>query len=180
MEIFFVTSNDMKLNEARYVIPTIRKLEIKLNEIQSLDQHDIVANKIQQAKSEFGNRCILVDDTALYLEAFNYQLPGPFVSWFLKTIGTAGIFQIAEKFQQFGCIAKTVLGFWSPEAGLHFFEGESKGKLVFPKVNSSTSWDPVFCPEGTSKTFFEMSIDEKRQFSMREKALVDLAKFLRC
>ncbi|RYZ25059.1 MAG: non-canonical purine NTP pyrophosphatase, partial [Chitinophagaceae bacterium] len=38
--------------------------------------------------------------------------------------------------------------------------------------------DPVFVPDGTEKTFAEMSMEEKNQFSHRRKAVDKLVSFL--
>lgn len=60
-----------------------------------------------------------------------------------------------------------------------FFEGECKGKIsTTPKGSNGFGYDPVFIPEGAHKTFGEMNMDEKAQFSHRKKAVMKMTDFL--
>jgi len=60
-----------------------------------------------------------------------------------------------------------------------FFEGECKGKISsIPKGANGFGYDPVFIPEGAHKTFGEMNMDEKAQFSHRKKAIMKMTDFL--
>lgn len=60
-----------------------------------------------------------------------------------------------------------------------FFEGICEGKITDEKRgNSGFGYDPVFIPEGSDKTFAEMTRDEKAGFSHRAKATEKLVAFL--
>lgn len=60
-----------------------------------------------------------------------------------------------------------------------FFEGECKGKISsIPKGSNGFGYDPVFIPMGSQKTFGEMNMDEKAQFSHRKKAVMKMTDFL--
>lgn len=58
------------------------------------------------------------------------------------------------------------------------FIGEIKGRIVRPRGESGFGWDPVFQPDGYSKTFAEMGADEKNAISHRFKAFEKLRVFL--
>jgi len=59
------------------------------------------------------------------------------------------------------------------------FEGIAKGKIIeFRKGNQGFGYDPVFVPDGADRTFAEMSIEEKNQFSHRKKATEKLVAYL--
>jgi len=61
----------------------------------------------------------------------------------------------------------------------HFFEGICKGSiLVDQKGTQGFGYDPVFVPDGSNKTFAEMSMDEKNNYSHRRKATDKLVAFL--
>src|SRR5690606_33127598 len=61
----------------------------------------------------------------------------------------------------------------------HFFEGVCKGRIISEKRgNAGFGYDPVFVPDGSEKTFAEMSMEEKNQFSHRRKATDLLVTFL--
>ena len=65
---------------------------------------------------------------------------------------------------------------WKNET--YLFEGICEGKINFEKKgNSGFGYDPVFIPTGSTKTFAEMTINEKNIFSHRKKALVKLIDF---
>ncbi len=59
------------------------------------------------------------------------------------------------------------------------FEGICEGRIIEEKRgNQGFGYDPVFIPTGSAKTFAEMSMDEKNQFSHRKKATEKLVAFL--
>jgi XTP/dITP diphosphohydrolase len=60
------------------------------------------------------------------------------------------------------------------------FEGICKGKIIEERRGESGfGYDPVFIPEGSCKTFAEMTLAEKNQYSHRKKAIDSLANFLK-
>jgi XTP/dITP diphosphohydrolase len=60
-----------------------------------------------------------------------------------------------------------------------FFEGICEGEIIQQQSgNKGFGYDPVFIPLGSSKTFAEMSMDEKNVFSHRRKATDLLLQFL--
>jgi XTP/dITP diphosphohydrolase len=59
------------------------------------------------------------------------------------------------------------------------FEGICKGRIIREKRgNHGFGYDPVFVPDGADKTFGEMGLAEKDQFSHRAKATRKLVVFL--
>jgi XTP/dITP diphosphohydrolase len=61
----------------------------------------------------------------------------------------------------------------------YFFEGICKGSIIHKSRGSKGfGYDPVFVPEGSEKTFAEMTQEEKSGFSHRKKALAKLIAFL--
>lgn len=59
------------------------------------------------------------------------------------------------------------------------FEGVCKGAIIAAcRGNDGFGYDPVFVPEGANKTFAEMTLDEKNQYSHRKKAMEKLIAFL--
>lgn len=60
------------------------------------------------------------------------------------------------------------------------FEGICKGKIIeAPRGEEGFGYDPVFIPDGSHKTFAEMTMDEKNTFSHRKKATRKLIHFLK-
>lgn len=61
----------------------------------------------------------------------------------------------------------------------YFFEGICEGEIIKErKGNKGFGYDPIFVPKGSTKTFAEMSITEKNEFSHRKKATDRLVTFL--
>lgn len=105
-------------------------------------------------------------------------LPGPLIKWFLKTVGNEGLFNIADKLGNLNAEAKTIVGFAKSREEIYFFEGSIRGKIVNPRGDNGFGWDKIFEPEGSSKTFAEMNLEEKNAISMRRIALNKLKEFL--
>lgn len=61
----------------------------------------------------------------------------------------------------------------------YLFEGVCDGQIIKDqKGNEGFGYDPVFMPNGSSKTFAEMSMEEKNLYSHRRKATDQLIAFL--
>lgn len=59
------------------------------------------------------------------------------------------------------------------------FEGICEGKIISERKGSQGfGYDPVFVPAGSNKTFAEMTLGEKSQFSHRTRATEKLVTFL--
>ena len=62
----------------------------------------------------------------------------------------------------------------------YLFEGICEGKIIEDqKGNRGFGYDPVFIPNGSYKTFAEMTMEEKNVFSHRRKATDQLIEFLK-
>jgi len=176
MTLYFITGNKNKFKEVKAIIPNVKQIDIELPEIQEIDAKKIIKAKLLEAlnykKAEF-----IVEDTSLYLDCLN-GLPGPLIKWFMKTIGNNGLFNLVKKLGNPNAKAKTVIGYAKSPHEIYYFEGCIKGKIVSPKGKSGFGWDPIFQPEGFSKTFAELSQEEKNRISMRRIALNKLKKFM--
>ena len=62
----------------------------------------------------------------------------------------------------------------------NIFEGECRGTIITEKRGSNGfGYDPVFIPDGTARTFAEMSLQEKNIYSHRKKATEKLIVYLK-
>jgi len=174
--LYFITGNKNKFEEVAAILPEVEQLDIDLPEIQEIDPHEIIKAKLQEAFKHTSGEFI-VEDTSLYFDCLN-GLPGPLIKWFMKTIGNKGLSDIAEKLANGKAQAKTMIGYAKEKDDIHFFEGVVEGKIVQPQVASGFGWDPIFLPDGHTKTFAEMDKTEKNEISMRRMALDKLREFL--
>ncbi len=177
MSLFFITGNKNKFQEVNAFLPHIQQLDIDLPELQDSDPHKVVQAKLVEAlthkKGEF-----IVEDTSLYFECLN-GLPGPFIKWFIKAIGTEGLASLADKLANTNATAKTIIGYAKNSNEITFFEGAVHGTIVAPRGKGGFGWDPIFLPDGYKKTFGEMTAKEKGAISMRRIALEKLKKYFR-
>jgi XTP/dITP diphosphohydrolase len=61
----------------------------------------------------------------------------------------------------------------------YYFEGICKGKILNNmQGENGFGYDPIFIPDGASKSFANMTMAEKNQFSHRKKAVAQLFEFL--
>jgi XTP/dITP diphosphohydrolase len=65
------------------------------------------------------------------------------------------------------------------EGKQHIFEGIVNGQITHEKRGKNGfGYDPIFIPENETRTFAEMDLAEKNQFSHRARALVKMIEFL--
>ena len=73
----------------------------------------------------------------------------------------------------------TVLAFQKDDGAPLFFKGECEGRLTFPpRGDQNFGFDPVFIPQGETRTFAEMPKAEKSRISHRGKALKHFLEYL--
>ncbi len=171
----FVTGNAGKFAEAQWILPAIQQLDIDLEEIQSLSAEDIVRHKLEQA-AEHTTGNIVVEDTSLVFYALG-TLPGPFIKWFLQSLGSAGVANLVAETNP-AATAITTIGLRLESGEMHFFSASVGGTIVTPRGESGFGWDPIFVPEGATKTFAEMSDEEKNVYKVRPQAFRKLQSFL--
>lgn len=176
MSIYFVTGNKNKFKEAKRIISNLKQVDIDLPEIQEIDAREVVKFKLLEAlkyqKSEF-----VVEDTSLHLDCLG-GLPGPLIKWFLSSIGGRGVYELTKKMGNNRAEARTIVGYAKSLKDIYYFSGSIKGEIVFPRTKSSFGWDPIFKPDGFSKSFAAMSLEEKNDISMRKIAFSKLKDFL--
>lgn len=168
MTLAFITGNQGKLTELQAIIPDVTGLDVDLPEIQEIDAHKIIAAKLEEARKHHDG-ALIAEDTSLYLNAMN-GLPGPLIKWFLKTIGLDGLYRLSQSFGDTSAYAQTIIGFIDESGKVSFFDGRIDGMIVAPRGGSGFGWDTIFQPAGHTKTFGEMTSEEKNELSMRRLA----------
>jgi inosine triphosphate pyrophosphatase len=176
MEIYFITGNKNKFEEAKSVMPDLQQLDIDLPEIQEVDARAIIKEKLLEALKH-KQAGFIVEDTSLYCDCLS-GLPGPLIKWFLKTIGNDGLYKIVNGFGNPKAQAKTMIGYARADDDIHYFEGVVEGTIVAPRGETNFGWDPIFQPAGQERTFAEMSKEEKNTISMRRMAFEKLKEFI--
>jgi inosine triphosphate pyrophosphatase len=180
--ITFITGNKKKLEEVQAIIPYVHAKSMELPEIQSLDMREVVAYKIKHALAQC-NAPIIVEDTAVYMDCLKSQdgtpgLPGPFVKWFLETIGNRQLYEIACCFNNMRAYGKTVVGYAPDAYTILFFEGEVHGTIVEPTGEQGFGWDFVFKPDACGVTLGSLPLEERIKCNQRGIAVQKLKEYL--
>ncbi len=117
----------------------------------------IAAKLVEARKHQSG--AFLVEDTSLSLDGMG-GLPGPFAKWFVGSIGVDGVYALSRTFGA-RATARTIIGYIDENNEMLFFEG-SLGRLVMPpRSTDGFGWDAIFQPDNSSRTFAEMTPEEK-------------------
>lgn len=173
----FITGNEGKARELSQILGiSIERQKIDLDEIQSLDFLEIVEHKVKEAY-KIVNGPVLVEDSGLTFEALG-RLPGPLIKWFVKELPPEKICKLLDAFPDRSATAHCYYAYYDGEE-LIICDGKVSGKITkAPRGERGFGWDPIFEPEGSEKTFAEMSADEKNADSHRTRALHKLRQFL--
>ncbi len=146
-------------------------------EIQGDDVAAIAVYAAASAYSVLG-RPVLVEDAGLYVDALS-GFPGPYSSYVFKTIGVAGLLRLLEGIDERRAVFRSALAYAGPW-GVEVFTGEVEGSIADrPRGSLGFGFDPVFVPRGDTRTFAEMSLEEKSRYSHRARAARKLCEWLR-
>lgn len=173
----FITGNAGKAKYlSDYFHLPVDHVKLDLHEIQSLNLKKIVEDKAKRAY-EITKSPTLVEDVSLTFLALK-ALPGPLIKWFLETLGNEGLCRLLDNFDNRNAFAEVEFAICDG-AGVHTFSGSINGTISkSPRGEMGFGWDPIFIPKGYSKTWAEMTDDEKRATSMRKIALEKMSAFL--
>lgn len=186
----FVTGNPDKLAEARRIWTAgdagdrgliFEAVALELPEIQSLDLLEVLRAKGAEAFRRL-RRPLVVEETGLEIEAFN-GFPGPLVKWLLAALGPEGMARaaltVAEREGKSGAAVARCMTLYLDGDREIVGEGVERGTLVLPpRGGQGFGWDPVFLPEGESRTYGELPPTEKDRLGHRGQAWRDLKRQL--
>lgn len=176
--LVLVSSNPNKAIEAERILGTpLLRVSLPLPEIQATTVEEICRYKLEIARSKSYGRLIVEDVSLGFDELGNF--PGPYVRWLLEAAGGKGLAAMACALNNRAAKAQCCVGYWDGQRG-HLFLGQCAGEvLVQPRGDQQFGWDPWFQPRGSTKTFAEMSPEEKDRISHRGDAYRQLAAHLR-
>ena len=181
--VFFATGNIHKFHEARIILTgldiAVGMLRMKDTEIQS----DSLKEIAQASARDVYSRCglpVIVEDAGLFVDALK-GFPGPYAAYVYKTVGNKGLLKLLEGAENRKAWFKSAIAYCESEKAPVVFEGEAEGEItVAERVGSGKSgfgFDPVFKPDGSAKTFAEMTLEEKNCFSHRANAVRKFAEW---
>jgi len=188
MEIIFASNNDHKLREISSIIGSNIKLlslkDIDINEDIPEEEPHLEGNAL--AKARYVHRItgmnVFADDTGLEVDALG-GLPG------VKSARFAGesrdfsaniekLLHLLGSNKNRKAQFRTVIALiWDNKE--YLFEGIVEGKIISERRGAEGfGYDPVFIPDGKSRTFSEMPLGEKNTVWHRARLLEKLMTFL--
>jgi XTP/dITP diphosphohydrolase len=180
-EIFFATTNLGKFKEAELMASehgiTLKHLPLKKVEIQSDSLTEIAMHSLYNVMSSH-NLAVMVEDAGLFVEILK-GFPGPYSSYIYRTIGIEGILKLMKGISDRRAHFISTIAFASPRRKPEIFTGKVNGYII--KESRGTGgfgFDPIFQPQSESRTFADMSSEEKNKFSHRAKAFTKLVNWL--
>lgn len=189
-KLVFASNNPHKLEEIRGILSG----QVEVISLAELGCHDDIAetadslegNALIKARyiwEHYGCHCF-ADDTGLEVAALD-GAPGvrsarfagdtasseDNVSLLLERLGGVA----SPRRARFRTVIALIDGY-----GTHFFEGTVEGEILTERRGThGFGYDPVFRPEGSERSFAELSEAEKNALSHRGRAVARLATYLR-
>jgi inosine triphosphate pyrophosphatase len=169
-KIFLVTGNAGKLEEWRRQLPgdiELDSIDVDLPEIQSINPEEIVTDKAKRAYAATG-KPVAVEDVSAGLVKLG-GLPGPFVKFFIKTLGEDALSVLAGQENE-PAVVSCSIAYYDGHT-LLTVRGDVEGRVVASRGSNGFGFDRTFVPKGHDLTYAEMSGDEKDSVSHRSVAI---------
>ncbi len=187
MELIFATHNNNKVKEVAQILPSYLSMK-SLTDIGFFDEIEETGktfeeNALLKAKTIFEKtgKNIFADDSGLVIEALN-GAPGVYSARYAGTGKDED--NIAKALKELDGKTNRKAYFISIFCLIlngkeYFFEGRIDGTISTEILGENGfGYDPIFIPDGFSKSFAQMSAEEKNAISHRAKAVEKLNNFL--
>jgi XTP/dITP diphosphohydrolase len=155
-ELFFASSNEHKFEEVQRILSNlgvnIKLFKTTLEEIQSNSLNEIAKRKA--------------------IDAFTNSLngfPGPYSSYAYDTIGNKGIIQLLQNSEHRDAKFVAIIAYYNGIDEVKLFESSIPGKISKEIEKGGWGYDPIFIPDGESKTY--ANVLDKDKFSHRSASL---------
>lgn len=192
LTLWVATTNQGKLNEFRNILGRKAEihspLELKVYSFPKETGATFVDNariKARSLKALKPGEWVVADDSGLEVEGLG-GLPGVHSARYAgekasdaennaKLLKMVSIRTAGNRAAQFKCVFVA----FSPDGKEHVIEGTVKGTIgTVAKGTAGFGYDPVFIPEGQTKTYAELGAAVKNQGSHRAQAIRQLAALL--
>ena len=180
MNIFFVTHNKGKVREFRQIlsgVAEVEQLDDDYPELRSDDPEEIVKEAVEKLAEKYG-KPVVAEDSGIFIKALN-DFPGTCSAYTHKRIGLKGLLKLMEGVKDRSCEYRSAVGYCEPGKKPVSFLGVEKGTLAAEERGTNGfGHDPIFIPEGSSKTYGELDdVEEVKKF--RRRAVLKLVGFLK-
>jgi len=180
VKVYVVTGNRGKFGEIAAILrgAGVEPIQLSLRklEVQSTSLEEIARTAAEHLPPL--DAPAIVEDAGLFVHALR-GFPGPYSHYVYETIGCRGLLKLMEGVEDRSATFKSVIALRLPSGEVITFTGETRGFITHEERGAGGfGFDPIFQPEGSPKTFAEMTTTEKNLFSHRGKATRLLASWL--
>lgn len=173
--VHFITSNAHKFAEVKKLtdIPLVQ-MNLPYPEIQADTLQEVAEYGAEYCYERVGEPCF-VEDSGLFCDAL-LGFPGPYSNYVYRTLGCDGILRLVSQNRK---AHFTSVIAYHDGSKVNLFMGEVGGTLTETKKGEKGfGFDPIFVPEGETRTFAEMETEEKNLYSHRGKAFTAFISYL--
>lgn len=179
--LYFITGNKGKVAEATKKLEPLgfRVIQKDLGypEVQADSLEEVAQYGVEHVRERF-DKPFMLEDAGVFIQALE-GFPGVYSKYVFFTIGLPGILRLLDGMQNRSAVFRSVYAYSEPGKKPLVCTGECSGTIISEcRGTNGFGYDPVFVPKDASKTFAEMTIEEKNQYSHRAKALEMLVKVL--
>jgi len=193
MELVVATRNKDKVREIKELLSDLKVRVLTYEDFPNFpsvveDGKSLKENALKKARAiaKFTGKLTLADDSGLEVEALG-AAPGVFSSRFAGENATyednnQKLLSLLKGVppEKRGAAFRCVIAIIDPEGREVVVEGVCRGRITEkPRGKGGFGYDPVFEPEGSERTFAQMSLEEKNRISHRAKALKKAKEVLR-
>ena len=162
-KLFFASSNENKFQEAERILTNlgvkVNFSKTTLEEIQSSSLSEIAEQKAISAY-ELIQKPVIIEDDGLFIDSLN-GFPGPYSSYVYDTIGNKGIMNLLENSEFRDAKFVSIIAYLGGSDGVKLFESSIPGKISSVIEKGGWGYDPIFIPDGESKTYANVSDKDK-------------------
>lgn len=177
MKLFFVTTNENKVREARDILSgyEIEQVSLACPEIRADSAREVAIDAAKYALSQVKKPCF-VEDAGLFIGALG-GFPGTYSAYVFKRLGNEGILRLMQGKRDRSAKFISAVAYVEPASEPVCFEGIVSGKISDRmKGSGGFGYDPIVVPEGIGKTFAELP--NKNELSHRCLALTKMREYL--
>jgi XTP/dITP diphosphohydrolase len=172
--LYFITSNKGKVGEATKKLAPLGfrvvQKDLGYPEVQADTLEEVAQFGVEQVRERF-DKPFMLEDAGVFIQALE-GFPGVYSKFVFFTIGLPGILRLLEGVQNRSAVFRSVYAYHEPGKKPLICTGECKGTIIQEgRGLNGFGYDPLFVPTDATKTFAEMSTEEKNQYSHRAKAL---------
>jgi XTP/dITP diphosphohydrolase len=181
MKQLFITGNAGKAAEAKASLQPwgidVEQRRIPHPEIQADTLEEVARERALWLRDRV-DAPFIVDDAGLFVDALE-GFPGVYSAYAYKTLGWQGILKLLEGERNRAARFEAVVAYMEPRLAAPFlFRGVCQGHIAeAPSGSQGFGFDPIFRAGSETRSFADLSVEEKNPHSHRGQALEQFARW---